>query len=295
MRATLVAAAALALLAGCGKHDRTAPAATVALGVRLDSIDGRVRVKRAEMDAWIDATLALTLGKGDLVSTTNGSSAMLRFHDGTVFEVRPGSLITIVDRSTDGSRRPHVAVAIESGEARFKTPASPGDRRFQAPGGQAIADPATEGNMLVAGGGRATVGVVAGRARVQGSTGPQVDVGPSQSVDVDPTGRAELSRTAPAPAPAPLALPPNTTSLWSGVPRPPQLAVDTVELKDRQLHLAGRTEPDVRLTVNGVPIPVQGDGSFSEHVVVVDATVISVRAAGPGGATTEQRSPIARR
>ncbi len=70
MRVTLVAAAALLLLVGgCEKHDRPSAPAAVEMGVQLASIDGRVRVKRAQTVEWTDATVAITLGRGDLIST----------------------------------------------------------------------------------------------------------------------------------------------------------------------------------------------------------------------------------
>ena len=296
MRTALVAATVVALVAGCEKRERPSTPATVQMGVRFTAIDGRVRVKRAQTLAWTDASLAVTVARGDLISTDRDSSAKLQFNDGSLFDVRPDSLITILENSTDELRRPHVGVGIESGEAHFNIPPDVGDRAIETPSGRAAPDRATEGNVLVARGGRATIGVVRGRARVQSNTGRQLDVGPRESLVIDSAGQAELRPSTAAPLPPPVALAPNPAGVWSGVLRPPRLAVDTIELRGRQLHVAGRTEPGVTLTVNGVRIPVQGDGSFGEHVVVVDdAAVISVRAAAEGGGTTEQRLPVARR
>jgi hypothetical protein len=179
---------------------------------------------------------------------------------------------------------------------RAETPPDVGNRTIETPSGRAAPDPATEGKAAVEHGGRARVDVVTGRTRVQSNTGRQRDVGPRESVEMGAAGPAELVASTAAPLSPPVALAPNPAGVWSGVLRPPRLAVDTIELKGRQLHVGGRTEPGVTLTVNGVRIPVQGDGSFGEHVVVVDdAAVISVRAGAEGGATTEQRLPVARR
>lgn len=78
-----------------------------------------------------------------------------------------------------------------------------------------------------------------------------------------------------------------------GVLKPPQLMLDVIELKETQLHVRGRTEPGVIVTVNGERIPVQRDGSFNEHVVLKrGATAVSIRATGVNGAVTEQQLPI---
>jgi hypothetical protein len=78
-----------------------------------------------------------------------------------------------------------------------------------------------------------------------------------------------------------------------GVLRPPQLTLDVIELREGQLHVKGHTQPGVTVTVNGERIPVQGDGSFNEQVVLKrGATAVAVRAAGVNGATTEQQLPI---
>jgi len=59
------------------------------------------------------------------------------------------------------------------------------------------------------------------------------------------------------------------------------------------LHVAGRTEPEVTVTLNGVHIPVQRDGSFNEHVALEERNaVVSIRATGKSGATIEQRLPV---
>jgi hypothetical protein len=79
----------------------------------------------------------------------------------------------------------------------------------------------------------------------------------------------------------------------ASVLKPPLLSLDLIELKGTQLHVRGRTEPGVTLTINNERIPVQQDGSFNEHVVLTrTAAVLSVRATGATGAVTEQQLPI---
>ena len=74
----------------------------------------------------------------------------------------------------------------------------------------------------------------------------------------------------------------------------PPLAVDTLELKGNVLHVRGQTTPGASLTLNGIQIEVQPDGSFNEFVMFeasATATVL-VRATGVSGGVAEQRRPI---
>jgi hypothetical protein len=76
---------------------------------------------------------------------------------------------------------------------------------------------------------------------------------------------------------------------------PPPLEVDTLELKGNVLHVRGRTAPGSALTVDGIRIEVQADGSFSEFVAFdSDKTTVLVRSTGLDGAATQQRRPIVR-
>lgn len=74
----------------------------------------------------------------------------------------------------------------------------------------------------------------------------------------------------------------------------PPLAVDTLELKGNVLHVRGQTTPGASLTLNGIRIEVQPDGSFNEFVMFeasATATVL-LRATGVSGGVAEQRRPI---
>ena len=76
--------------------------------------------------------------------------------------------------------------------------------------------------------------------------------------------------------------------------KPPPFAVDTLELRGNILHVRGQTAPGASLTLNGVRIEVQPDGSFNEFVMFeagATATVL-LRATGVSGGVTEQRRPI---
>jgi hypothetical protein len=281
------------LFVGCGKRELPTPQKTVEIGVRLTSIEGRVQVKKAGTLHWIDGTLAIPIQKGDLISTDKHATAKLQFSDGSQFDVRPDSVITIIENFHDLiSRRPHVGVSIQSGEANFRTPAQPGYRKIETPGGRATPERETEGNVQVARDGKAAVHIYKGKSQVETRTGQQIHLGPSESVQIDAEGTVE-SKEALSAVPAPLVAPPDQLGAWSGVSRPPQFVLDSIELRGNQLHVAGRTEPEVTVTLNGVHIPVQRDGSFNEHVALEERNaVVSIRATGKSGATIEQRLPV---
>jgi len=76
--------------------------------------------------------------------------------------------------------------------------------------------------------------------------------------------------------------------------KPPPLAVDTLELKGNVLHVRGQTAPGASLTLNGINIEVQPDGSFNEFVMFEASTAatVLVRATSVSGGVAEQRRPI---
>lgn len=74
----------------------------------------------------------------------------------------------------------------------------------------------------------------------------------------------------------------------------PPLAVDTLELKGNVLHVRGQTTPGASLTLNGIRIEVQPDGSFNEFVMFEASATAAVllRATAVSGGVAEQRRPI---
>jgi hypothetical protein len=72
---------------------------------------------------------------------------------------------------------------------------------------------------------------------------------------------------------------------------PPSLRIDAIEVRGNVVRLAGRTDPDARLTVNGQPVPVQPDGSFREFVTLAlkaGEDQIVIRAVNSAGGVTEE-------
>ena len=91
---------------------------------------------------------------------------------------------------------------------------------------------------------------------------------------------------------------PTATFLVTRAPRtaakPPPLVVETVELRGNILHVLGQTAPGASLTLNGLRIDVQPDGSFNEFVMFEAgaATTIALRSTAVSGAVTEQERPV---
>lgn len=76
--------------------------------------------------------------------------------------------------------------------------------------------------------------------------------------------------------------------------KPPPLSVETLELRGNILHVRGQTAPGATLTLNGLRIDVQSDGSFNEFVMFEAgaAATVSVRSTAVSGGVTEQQRPV---
>jgi hypothetical protein len=256
---------------------------TVETAARFTSIKGNVEVKKSGTLRWLDAAMSIVLLQDDLIRTGENAEAGIKFADGTQIALRPESLVTILgSRGSPDSRIARVEPRIDSGAASFQTGARP-ETDITSPHGRTVPDPETEGRIQVDDGGTA-LEIHRGGAEVEPETGSAFRLSPNEAVQIDPEGVAGPKTTLP---PAPYVM---------DVPRPPGLHIRSVELRGDQLHLSGKTEPGAALTVNGEPIKVLRDGSFSEHVVLAPGTItLSICATGETGATTEQSLPIQRR
>ncbi len=74
----------------------------------------------------------------------------------------------------------------------------------------------------------------------------------------------------------------------------PALSMDPVAVLESVLQVRGRTKPGTTVTVDGLPVKVQSDGSFNEFVKRSARTEVVVTATGPDGTVTEQKLPVAR-
>jgi hypothetical protein len=74
------------------------------------------------------------------------------------------------------------------------------------------------------------------------------------------------------------------------LPAAPVLAVEPLAaVAPGILHLSGRTTPGAALTLNGMPVRVLPDGSFSEHVLQGTARELLVRSSDAAGRASERR------
>jgi len=356
------------------------PTTAIETGARFAKIDGSVQVKRAGTLEWLPASLAVVLRQSDLVRTGSGAAAEIHFADGTVFNVRPDSLITIEESSQNPvSRQQRVALSIQSGEANFQTAARtvPGSTTISTPTVRTTAERDTSGNIQVAEGGATGLRIFRGQGAAETRAGQRIALGSNEGVRVDATGAAGPKLALPT-VPQ-LTAPSNGTDiaypdlaqgitllLWSAVPdasayrvmvdfspsfarplfdrqatratqmelraleagsyywkvaavgkdgtegsfselwrftlarspqsaaSPPPLVVETAELRGNVLQVRGRTEPGATLSLGGVRLEVQADGSFNEFVIFDGGAGATVRltATGTRGGTVEQRRRV---
>ena len=75
---------------------------------------------------------------------------------------------------------------------------------------------------------------------------------------------------------------------------PPALVFEAAELKGNVLHVRGRTEPGANLSLEGVRLEVQPDGSFNEFLTFEGPAGASVvlKATGVRGGSVEQRRKV---
>jgi hypothetical protein len=355
-------------------------AASVETGARFASLVGSVQVKRAGTLEWIQATTAVVLRQNDLVRTGAGAAAEIRFADGTAFNVRPDSLITIEESSQNPlSRQQRVALSIQSGEANFQTAARnvPGSTTISTPTVRTTAERDTAGNIQVAQSGATGLRIFRGQGEAQTRTGQRIALVSNQGVNVDAGGAA--GPTVAVPSVPQLTAPSNGTDiaypdpaqattllLWNSVPgaaayrvlvdfspsfsrplydrraerptqmelraldagvyywkvaailpdgveggfsdlwrftlarsapsaaSPPPLVFEAAELKGNVLHVRGRTEPGANLSLDGVRLEVQADGSFNEFLTFEGAAgaTLVLKATGVRGGSAEQRRRV---
>jgi FecR protein len=87
------------------------------------NLDGKVQVKRVNSVQWVDADYRTSLDRGDLVQTGADANARITFADGTTYTVKPDTLVTIEENSTESDRPTSVAVGIiNHGQVDLATP-----------------------------------------------------------------------------------------------------------------------------------------------------------------------------
>jgi len=90
-------------------------------GAKFVNLEGRVQVKKVNSVQWVDATLSTPLDKGDLVQTGSDSDARVIFADGTSFTVKPNTLVTVEENSTESNKPHNVAIGVQTGAVDLAT------------------------------------------------------------------------------------------------------------------------------------------------------------------------------
>jgi hypothetical protein len=91
-------------------------------GARFVSLEGGVKVVRANTRESLQARADTRLFPGDLVQTQEDGRVRITLADGSTLFVKPNSVVTIAENtSSDGGRQSKVRVAVESGQINVRT------------------------------------------------------------------------------------------------------------------------------------------------------------------------------
>lgn len=99
----------------------TAPLPAVMNQARFVGIDGKVEVKKVNSVKWVAADQGTTLNKGDLIQTGGDGLARITFPDGSIYTVKPDTLITVEENTKTLDRSTRVGVRITSGKVDLAT------------------------------------------------------------------------------------------------------------------------------------------------------------------------------
>jgi hypothetical protein len=199
----IVAAVVVAVAAGGGylyyRWTRPPPpppvVAPTATSARFNNIQGSVQVRVAGTLQWVNANMGMVLNTSDLVRTGPGATAEIRFLDGTIFHMRPESLMTLAETSEDpATRKQRPGAKISSGEVNFTTVQ---DTRILTPTVDALTRQNTAGAVQVKESGESGLRIFRGASVAQTRTGERIELGANQGIDVDQQGRAGEMRSLP--------------------------------------------------------------------------------------------------
>jgi hypothetical protein len=160
---------------------------------RLTAVDGKVKLKPNEQEAWKDARLSDQLHVGDVVQTETRAGAQISFNSGSVVSVRPDSVVYI-----GGSAEASTAAwRVQSGRVNFST----GDEATEivTPTLKTTAGHNASGNIDVAETGETGVKIFRGQAEVETSKGQRITLTENQAVQVDSAGQAGAAVELPPP------------------------------------------------------------------------------------------------
>jgi mannose-6-phosphate isomerase-like protein (cupin superfamily) len=86
------------------------------------NLDGKVQVKKVNSVQWVEADYRTVLDKGDLVQTGPDANARITSGEGTTYTVKPDTLVTVEENSTESDKPSSVAMRINLGQVDLATP-----------------------------------------------------------------------------------------------------------------------------------------------------------------------------
>jgi hypothetical protein len=104
-----------------GMAPATGTGVVTAQQAHFTALDGTVRVKKGNGNAWVAADYHIPLEKGDVVQTGSEGMAKVVFNDGTSYTVKQDSLIVIQENSANDQQQTNVAVAVSTGTVDLST------------------------------------------------------------------------------------------------------------------------------------------------------------------------------
>ena len=113
-----------------GRRGASIAETTAPRQARFTNLDGGVRVRKANQVEWAAADFSAGLDKGDMVQTLKDGVARIAFADGTLYVVKPGTLIVVEENAIPDNRaNSRVAVHVSSGVVDLSTPQVTGQSR----------------------------------------------------------------------------------------------------------------------------------------------------------------------
>ncbi len=162
---------------------------------QIVSLQGKVEVQRANETKWETAREKQHLSNGDFIKTAPDGSADLMFSDGTVYRVGPDSLLEVHRGARGGQEPTGGEVKVKVGQVNVYTTTNPSLVLTDAV--RAEVDRDSRAGVEVLDDNSTTVAAYAGRARVSGASGDNVELGAQQAVRAGANGRLGQRRAVP--------------------------------------------------------------------------------------------------
>jgi len=240
---------------------------------QIIALHGKVEVQRANQTKWEKGREKQPLYNGDFVKTGSDAYAEVLFSDSTVYKVGPDSLLE-VHREARGGRTPTSAeVKIKSGQVNVYTASSSSSVVTDA--ARADIDRDSRVGVEVAEDSATVVSAYAGRAKVTGATGDQVELATRQAVSAAPGGKLGQQRAVPE---APVLERPSANYLanldlsdrvelaWREVAGSTSYEL---QVSRSRLFAASNLEFSVKRTTNSATVKILRPGTYYWHVAAL--------------------------